>query len=119
MPRLISFSLTEPQILDRSKTVTRRLGWRNLKRGTVLRGVRKAMGLKPGEKVEDLALIRVVSVRTERLDEITTEDVAREGYPGRTPAWFVEHFCAAMRCFPRVQVTRIEFEYCEAREVPA
>ena len=34
----ISFSMTEPQFVDRTKTVTRRLGWRNLKPGEHLLG---------------------------------------------------------------------------------
>jgi hypothetical protein len=33
MPRLMSVSLTEPQVRARSKTVTRRLGWLMLKPG--------------------------------------------------------------------------------------
>jgi hypothetical protein len=47
--RNISFSITRFQFCDRTKTVTRRLGWAKLKPGDVLMGVEKAMGLKKGE----------------------------------------------------------------------
>lgn len=111
MPRLISFSMTADAILDRSKTVTRRLGWRDLTPGTELRAVRKSMGRRKGEPIEDLARIRVVSVRRERLSEITAEDVAREGYPSLTARTFVGMFMDAMKCSDATLVTRIEFEY--------
>lgn len=90
--RLMSFALTTSQLLDGSKTVTRRVGWANLKPGDRLRAVRKAMGLKPGEKVDVLAEIEVVSVRRERLDFINKADCIAEGFPHLTPAQFVEMF---------------------------
>lgn len=34
--RCMSFALTEPQLMDGSKTVTRRTGWQDLKPGTRL-----------------------------------------------------------------------------------
>jgi hypothetical protein len=97
--RMMSFALTERQLMDGSKTVTRRTGWQNLKPGTRLLAVRKAMGLKPGEKVVVLCEVDVVSVRRERLDAITPADVAAEGFP----EWanhvdeFVRMFTAHMR----------------------
>jgi len=94
--RLMSFALTTAQLLDGSKTVTRRVGWANLKPGDRIKAVRKAMGLRPGEKVDVLAEIEVVSVRRERLDEITIEDCIAEGFPYLTPAQFVEMFCSHM-----------------------
>lgn len=36
MPRNISFSLTEPQFLDGTKDVTRRMGWKSLQAGVEL-----------------------------------------------------------------------------------
>ena len=91
--RNISCSHTTGQVLMRSKTVTRRIGWRFLKAGTFLRVVKKAMGLKPGEKIEPLAIVRVTSVRRERLDEMTDRDCKLEGYPGMKAAEFVAMFC--------------------------
>jgi len=107
--RLISFALTTGQFLDGTKDVTRRLGWRKLKAGDRLMGVRKAMGLKAGEKPERLGAIEVVSVRREPLDAIDQADVHREGFPDLTPATFVALFCGHMGCKPEVEVTRIEF----------
>ncbi len=60
MPRNMSFSMTTAQFRARTKTVTRRLGWWNLKPGDVIMGVEKAMGLKKGEKVKRLGRIRIV-----------------------------------------------------------
>lgn len=71
----------------------------------------KGQGLRKGEQIEKLGVIRVVAVRRERLFEITEADVAREGYPGQKPSWFVEHFCSAMKCKPDALITRIEFAY--------
>ncbi len=107
----ISFSMTERQFLDGTKDVTRRLGWKKLKAGDRLMAVRKAMGLKKGEKQVLLGEIEVVSVWRERLSHITLADVGREGYPTKTVGWFVQHFQAAMRCDRRDYVTRIEFQY--------
>ncbi|MGE3278052.1 MAG: ASCH domain-containing protein [Vicinamibacterales bacterium] len=112
--RNISFMLTQPQIRDRSKTVTRRLGWATLQPGTLLRGVEKAQGLKKGESIRPLCIVRVEDVRRERLDAITPEDCAREGFPELTPAEFVAMFCAHMKpCQPHWLVTRIAFSYVE------
>lgn len=101
--------MTEGAFLDGTKTVTRRLGWKGLQPGTRLMAVRKAMGLRRGEKIHPLGEIEVVAVRRERLDVIDTPDVAREGYPGMLAWEFVKKFCEAMRCEGQSHVTRIEF----------
>lgn len=108
--RRISFSMTESQFLDGSKTVTRRTGWLKVKAGDRLRGVRKGMGLKKGEKQHVLGDLDVVSARRERLDAITPEDVVREGFPDMTCGEFVAFFCKGHAgCRPFSPVTRIEF----------
>jgi hypothetical protein len=104
-----------------TKTVTRRLGWETLKPGTLLCGVRKAMGLKPGEKIVRLGVIRVVSVRREPLSAMLMfhpengrygwSEVVREGFPNLTPVEFVEMFKSHMQCLADDTVTRIEFQY--------
>lgn len=117
--RLISFALTKPQFLDRSKTVTRRNGWlwlveafkANPEKEFLLCGVEKAMGLKKGESVNRLATIRVVSVRREPIEDIMPEDVVAEGFPDWTPGKFVAFYCKANRCKPSDLCTRIEFEH--------
>lgn len=114
--RNISFALTETQFRARTKTVTRRLGWETLKPGALLCGVRKAMGLKPGEKIVRLGVIRVVSVRREPLSAITKEDCAREGFPELGPVEFIEMFKHHMGCMAFETVTRIEFEYVDGED---
>jgi hypothetical protein len=110
MPRNISFSMTEPQFLDGSKDVTRRMGWLRLQPGDLLNACRKCMGLKPGEKIVRLGTVIVLSARRERLDAITPDDVRREGFPNMTPAEFVAFFCKGHAgCKPDSIVTRIEF----------
>ena len=54
MPRNMSFSMTTEAIRDRSKTVTRRLGWSFLQPGDLLWAVEKGMGLKKLAKLRDL-----------------------------------------------------------------
>lgn len=75
MARNMSFMLTTQQVLAQTKDVTRRVGWWNLKPGDQLNAVEKGMGLKRGQKIVKLGRIEVVSIRHERLDEITPADV--------------------------------------------
>lgn len=120
MPRLMSVSLTEPQVQVRSKTVTRRLGWLNLKPGDRLTLCRKVMGRKKGEPLVRLVDVEVVAVRREPLDAITDDEVRREGFPGWTPAQFIEFFCSTHKgCHPDTDVTRIEWRYIEPRKETA
>ena len=112
--RNMSFSLTTPQFLEGSKTVTRRLGWRFLKPGDRVRAVEKAQGLKRGERVKPLGVIEIVSVRDEPLDAIDADDCRREGFPDLSPGQFVEMFCGSMGCKPSSLVRRIEFRRVEA-----
>ena len=87
MPRNISFALTTKQIRDRTKTVTRRKGWKFLKAGDILNACVKCMGLKPGEKIERLCQIEVTDVRVEPLDQMSSDreygdaDATAEGFP--------------------------------------
>lgn len=113
--RNISCSHTKEQVRNRTKTVTRRLGWKNLKPGTLLRVVEKAMGLKPGEKIVPMAVVRVTKVTRERVWEIGKDpkDVAREGFPENTAAEFVQFFCRTFDVHWDDFVTRIEWEYVE------
>jgi hypothetical protein len=113
MPRNMSFSLTTEQIRNRTKTVTRRRGWKFLKPGDLLNACVKCMGLKPGEQVEKLAVVRVVMVTQEELQVCTDSDAAREGFPKMTGAEFVEMFCRHMGGKPSQIVRRIEFEYVD------
>lgn len=117
--RHISFQFTKAQILARTKTVTRRMGWRNLKPGARLQGVEKGMGLKKGEKIVKLAVIEVVSVRREPLINVRElGETDKEGFPEGSPYWwpseFIRFFCASHKgCTPETEVTRIEFRYVE------
>jgi hypothetical protein len=111
----MSFALTTEQVRNRTKTVTRRLGSRTAKVGELRQPVVKGMGLKKGEKVTKInGPICFTDVRPEPVDAITPEDVVREGFPGMTPAEFIEFFCRHNRCPPSTVVTRIEFTYVES-----
>jgi hypothetical protein len=109
--RNISFSLTKDQFRARTKTETRRLGWWFLKPGEELMGCEKCQGLKPGEPIVRMGVIRVTEMVRERLDAITPEAVAREGFPDMTPDEFVAMFCRHMKVDPSKIVTVIRFEY--------
>lgn len=123
----MSVSHTESGVVERRKTVTRRLGWQRLKPGDRLQLCRKVMGRKHADGTVGplvvLARAEVVSVRRERLWDITDDDVRRECVPDQgqfdehgedgwptVDAW-VRWFCEAMRCRPDDFVTRIEFRY--------
>ena len=85
----------------------------------LVQAVEKAQGLKKGEHVKPICLIRVVSSTDESLDAITeradgADECRREGFPDLSPIGFVEMFQAAnARDCPYFDtiVNRIEFEY--------
>jgi hypothetical protein len=123
--RNISFFMTTQQIRDRSKTVTRRLGWAFLdgaRAGVQLQPIVKGQGIKPGGHVERIGgPIVVVSARREPLRRMLDEpeygqaECVAEGYPDLTPEQFVAKFIAgnAKRCTADTVVTRLEFTYLE------
>jgi len=117
MPRNMSFFMTTQQVIDRKKDVTRRERWRFVKAGDLICAVRKCQGLKPGEKIERLAMIRVISARFEPLAMLVSDrdygrrEMEREGFPGRDPADFVAMLCQHYKCDPTTAFNRIEFEY--------
>lgn len=124
----ISASLTQAQIIasveqvklgkEPLKTVTRRLGWENLKKGERLQVVNKGMGLKSGEHPIKLAVVEVVSARRERLNEMIVRieyglnEVKREGFHHLTPLQFIAMFCETHKgCELTTEITRIEWRY--------
>lgn len=109
--RNMSFFLTTDQFKKKQKTITRRIGWKNLRAGDVIMGCKKCQGLKRGEKIEQLGPIRVKSVYHEPLNTISPLDVIAEGFYDTSTAEFVEMFCKQMKCTPETIVTRIEYEY--------
>lgn len=123
MPRNMSFAMTTQQMRDRTKTVTRRLGWKFIKAGDTVNAVVKAMGLKPGEEIERICQIKIKSVRWEPLRKMlddeeygwaeTTAEGFPPGNPKHDPAVFVRMFCEAMGCTEDELITRIEFEYVD------
>lgn len=119
MPRLMSVALTQPQVVARSKTVTRRLGWLMLKPGDHLTLCKKVQGRLKGEPLERITDVEVVSVRRERLDSITPAEVVAEGFPHLSPAEFTAFFCGSHKgCTPDTEVTRIEWRYLDAPSRP-
>lgn len=110
--RLMSFCHTKPQVKSKTKTVTRRIGWENLKPGTFLQACGKVMGRKRVEPLDRIAVIRVINVRREMLGDITQHDVIREGFPNMSPDEFIDMFRKIAKKLTRDSiVTRIEFEY--------
>jgi hypothetical protein len=117
MSRLMSVAFTEAAVRARTKTVTRRKGWLFLKPGDTLTLCRKVMGRKPGEPLVRICDVEVVDVRRERLDSITYNEVAREGFPGMRPDQFmVRFFVSPQGIFPHDDVTRIEWKYLDDGE---
>lgn len=115
--RNISFALTTRQILEQSKTVTRRTGWAFLRPGEILQAIEKGQGLKKGEHVRRLGAIQILDVRRERPRRMYDDpeygalEVVAEGFPDFTPAQFVELLCLANNITPDTMITRIEFTY--------
>lgn len=114
--RNMSFALTTGQVRARTKTVTRRLGWKDAKRGDVVQPVVKGQGIPKGEKAEKIGgPIRMVKVDREPLGLILGRegDVEREGFPHMSAVDFVNMFCEHNDCEPDDAITRIEFEYVD------
>lgn len=124
MPRNMSFALTTEQIKNRTKTVTRRVGWDFLQPGDIVNACVKCMGLKPGEKVQRLAQIRVVSTRFEPLYRLIDQpeygavEAAKEGFDGWTGDQFVDMFLdhTPAKFGESTLVNRIEFEYVQEQK---
>lgn len=131
MPRLMSVSMTTQAVIERRKTVTRRRGWTFLRPGDRLTLCRKVQGRKPGEPLERLAEVEVVSVRRESLWHLVTginpqivdgawvrdyvaDEMVREGFPGLDPDEFVRrYFINGQGMAYDDRVTRIEWRYLE------
>lgn len=122
--RNMSFMLTTEQVRRRTKTVTRRNGWRFLKAGDRLCAVEKSQGLGKGGKIKRLCVIEVINVRQEPLramtDEIdygfeeTEKEGFPQGHPKHLPSEFVRFFCGSHRgVTPETAITRIEFRYTD------
>lgn len=128
----MSVSLTEQAVVERRKTVTRRLGWLRIKPGDRLTLCRKVMGRRSDEPLVRLAEVEVVSVRREPLFAIDDADVARECVPEwdehgnerfdehwiaedlvgpPTPEAWVRWYASEMGITPHHEVTRIEWRY--------
>lgn len=110
--------LTKEQYRARTKTVTRRIGWSNVKPGEVLNGCEKCQGLRKGERIIVMGQHCVISSQWESLrrlidePEYGQEEVVKEGFPEMTPVEFVAFFCGSHKdCTPETLVNRIEFEY--------
>lgn len=126
MARLMSVAYTEQAVRDRTKTVTRRKGWRFLKSGDRLTLCRKVQGRKPGEPLERLAEVEVVSVRREPLCAVAGPyafdqdggtiwpEVIAEGFPDMSPDEFMRRFFTEAQGIGVMDdVTRIAWRYLD------
>ena len=114
--RLMSVSLTEAAVRDRTKTVTRRLGWLFLRVGDRVTLCRKVMGRRKGEPLVRICNVEIVGVHRERLDAVTADELVLEGFPSWKVEEFIAMFTRAMKCERWTEVTRIEWRYLEETE---
>lgn len=132
MSWLMSVAHTEAQVRARTKTVTRRLGWRKLKPGHEITLCPKVMGRRHAcrycikgepfcihcdgtghvtDPLERIVTVRVLSAFREPLDLITPSDVVAEGFPDWTPEQFVDFYARTFKVPRDQELTRIEFRY--------
>ena len=111
--RNMSFSFTIKQIRNKTKTVTRRLGWYFLKPGDIINACVKCQGLKKGEKIEKICQIRILGTKKEHLEKVTLHECIIEGFPDLSPASFVSMFMDInkLKFYKDCYVNRIEFKY--------
>lgn len=100
---------TQQQMRNRTKTVTRRVGWNNAKVGDRVLAVSKSQGRKRGEQPELFGTIELTEVSREMLSDMDDEDVDREGFPHFTTDDFIDMFCKHMRCDSWTVVNRLAF----------
>lgn len=117
--RAMSFKLTTDQMRRATKTVTRRLGWEQLRVGEQISACVQCMGLKRGQHREEIGVIEITAITREPLDAITKADCIAEGFPKLNPPQFVAMFCDHHPgCTPATIVTRIEFKHLAAAPSP-
>ena len=128
----MSVAFTEDAVRERRKTVTRRKGWWEDKRGRRLVApgdrltlCRKVMGRKKGEPLVRLAEVEVVEVTREPLRWLSSlsseylpnwaaREMEREGFPGLPSDEFLgRYFIDAQGMSEHDMVTRIEWRYIE------
>lgn len=113
----MSFAFTTEQVRNRTKTVTRRKRWTGLRPGDLVQPVMKAMGLKKGERIENIGgPIRILHVSRVVLGDISPQDVYREGFPQMTSREFVALFKKHNGGLRDQVVTRIQFEYVDGAD---
>lgn len=108
--RCMSFAATTEQIRNKTKTVTRRMGWKFLKPGDLIEAVAKYRGVRKNDR-KKLATIKVHQVYRERLSHVSFLDVDREGFRGWSPEEFIDLFCKMNKCNRGAWVTVIWFDY--------
>lgn len=112
-------ALTVAQVKARTKFVTRRMGWINLKVGDRLMACEKCQGLGKGGKIVKLGELVVINVRREPLYFIHREPngCSLEGFPEweGDPQMFIDFYCDANKCSADDLVTRIQFDYVEVK----
>lgn len=120
----MSFFLTTPQMLARTKTVTRRLKCR-FRIGERFIAIEKGQGLKKGQKQHVLGVCEVTEISHERLSTIFAYDdqvagmnyeTTREGFPRMMAHEFVTMFCKNMKCIASDLVYRIAFQFVDCSE---
>ena len=112
--RNMSFMHTADHIRNRTKTVTRRTGWRFLKPGDLVMACERTRGLKQGQIVR-LAPLRIISNTGGWLHEMPQSDVAREGFGDMWIGSFIDMFYRinGLARSQAVWCNRIEFDYLE------
>jgi len=117
MPLNMSFYLTIPQIKNRTKTVTRRLGWGFLIPGVEVNAVEKTTGLKKGEKIVHLDKIRILSAEKSPMFKINHEECVKEGFPDLNSYELInllrKQYNMLKKRSMRDSLNRIEFEYID------
>ena len=113
--RQMSVTATVGPVQRHEKTDTRRLGWKNLKPGELTQLVEKGQGLKKGEHVKKICVVRILSNQRESLCAIYDEPdgCKREGFPELTPDQFVAFFCNLNNCYQITPVNHIKWEYVD------
>jgi hypothetical protein len=110
---IISFNETQEPVRNRTKTVTRRV-WGERRAKSFYPGyIAQAYTKGPHRGGEKICDIRIVSIRREKLSDITEEEVRKECF-GENREDFIEKFMKMHKLkSPDELVWRVEFEYLQ------
>jgi len=112
--RNMSFILTTPQMYNKTKTQTSRIGWEFLKPGDVVMACEQCQGLKNGKKIVKIGPIKIIKNESVKVlvKYYSEQNITAEGFSGMQPIDFIQNILIK-KCGRELgqSINRIKFEH--------